>query len=753
MWGILRDITGRKKAEEALRKSEEKFRNLFDNANDAMVYLDGSGRILDVNIRTVEVFGGKREELIGKQFTEIGLFSFKETPELMRNLASILAGNTANLYLTIKNKKGQQIDLECSASLMKSDESTSIVVVVRDISERKKAEQRIKESEERFRQVSDNAQEWIWEVDSNGLYTFASPVVTKILGYRPEEIVGKKHFYDLFVPEERKVLKKAALQVFAQKQPFTRLVNSNLHKNGNTVVLETSGTPILDSQGMLLGYRGVDTDITERKNAEKSLRESENKFKALFEKAGEGLVYLDLKGKIVDVNQRATEIAGIERDKLMGRSFMKLGLVSLRDMPMLLGRLKDRLKGDTSQLFELAIRRKNGEKRSIEASSTTVQKNNRPIGYLAIVRDVTERKKAEQSIVESHQKFAALFSGNPEATVYADPDMHILDVNPRFIKLFGYSLEEVKGKRLDDIVVPESLVEEGKMLGEKAAKGLVYHDTFRMKKDGSLVPVSVSAAPISIQGHLAGYIATYKDISELKKTEKELKETLRRLEVMNEKLLVVGGLTRHDARNKLTAIIGNTYLVKKKVPEDSAVSEYLKEIETSVKQTTAIFEFAKTYESLGVEDLKYIDVEKTIDEAVTLMPDLKGVRVINQCGGLTVLADSLLRQLFYNLIDNSLKYGEKIRQIKASYEETSQGQLKLVYEDDGVGIQFDAKPKLFSRGYTTGKGSGYGLYLIKKMMEVYGWTIEEKGKPGEGARFVIKMPKTSESGKTGYALR
>jgi signal transduction histidine kinase len=179
----------------------------------------------------------------------------------------------------------------------------------------------------------------------------------------------------------------------------------------------------------------------------------------------------------------------------------------------------------------------------------------------------------------------------------------------------------------------------------------------------------------------------------------------------------------------------------------------MKQIETSVEQTVRILEFAKAYEMLGVEELVYVDVEKVVNEAVSLFSGLKDIKVINDCHGLTLLADSLLTQLFYNLIDNSLKYGEKISQIKTFYEETSQGQLKLVYEDDGVGIQFDAKPKLFSRGYTTGKGSGYGLYFIKKMMEVYGWTIEEKGKPGEGARFVIEMPKTSESGKTGYSLR
>ncbi len=184
-------------------------------------------------------------------------------------------------------------------------------------------------------------------------------------------------------------------------------------------------------------------------------------------------------------------------------------------------------------------------------------------GLLVIARDITDRTRAQEGFFESQQKFSALFNGNPEATVYTDPEMRILDINPRFTTLFGYSIGDVKGHSLNDVVVPRNLMEEARMLDEKTAKGYVYHDTFRMRKDGSLIPVSVSAAPISIQNRLAGYIAIYKDISQRKKAEKDLQTALKRLEIMNEKLRVVGGLSRHDVRNKMASIGGYAYLAKK----------------------------------------------------------------------------------------------------------------------------------------------------------------------------------------------
>jgi signal transduction histidine kinase len=165
-----------------------------------------------------------------------------------------------------------------------------------------------------------------------------------------------------------------------------------------------------------------------------------------------------------------------------------------------------------------------------------------------------------------------------------------------------------------------------------------------------------------------------------------------------------------------------------------------------------LFDFARAYEMLGVEELANIDVGKAFSDAASLITDLKGVALIDDCHGLTVLADSLLQQLFYNLIDNSLKYGERTKRITIRFEKDGQGDLELIYEDDGSGILASQKTKLFSEGYSTGGSTGYGLYLIKKMTENYGWTIQEAGEPGKGARFVIQIPKRNASGNENYRI-
>jgi PAS domain S-box-containing protein len=144
-----------------------------------------------------------------------------------------------------------------------------------EIADRKRSEEALSRSEERFRQIAENAGEWTWEVDAEGMYRYSSSAVESILGYSPAELVGHKHFYDLFAPEVREELKEVALAAFGRKEPFQNFVNPNVHKNGEIRFLETSGSPILDSEGNLLGYLGVDKDITDRKEIEEALRTSE----------------------------------------------------------------------------------------------------------------------------------------------------------------------------------------------------------------------------------------------------------------------------------------------------------------------------------------------------------------------------------------------------------------------------------------------------------------------------------------------
>ena len=157
----------------------------------------------------------------------------------------------------VLHKDGHRIPVEISAShFTTSDGRRMLVGVFRDTTERNEAREALRRSEERFRQVAESAGEFIWEVDADGLYVYASPVVETILGYTPEELVGRMHFYDLFVPETREEIKTAAFEVFARREPFRAFLNWNVRKDGRIVALETSGLPILDGTATSLDIAG-----------------------------------------------------------------------------------------------------------------------------------------------------------------------------------------------------------------------------------------------------------------------------------------------------------------------------------------------------------------------------------------------------------------------------------------------------------------------------------------------------------------
>jgi PAS domain S-box-containing protein len=145
--------------------------------------------------------------------------------------------------------------------------------LLKEIARRKKTTEELERSEERFQNIADNSGDWIWEVDVQGRYTYSSPMIERVLGYTPQEILGT-YFYDLFLPEEQTRMKEAAFAVFSGKKPFQGFLNRNVHKDGHVVILETSGIPVVSPDGVLLGYRGVDRDITERKKAEEELKDA-----------------------------------------------------------------------------------------------------------------------------------------------------------------------------------------------------------------------------------------------------------------------------------------------------------------------------------------------------------------------------------------------------------------------------------------------------------------------------------------------
>jgi signal transduction histidine kinase len=251
--------------------------------------------------------------------------------------------------------------------------------------------------------------------------------------------------------------------------------------------------------------------------------------------------------------------------------------------------------------------------------------------------------------------------------------------------------------------------------------------------------VSVDKITVANQDYI---LSTFVDVTVQKLIEEKLREDHVKLETANEKLQVVGGLTRHDVKNKHSAIKANIYLLRKQISNRPELLKYLEGIDLAVNQSEDIFEFSQLYEKIGLEEPSSIDVSDSFEEALGLHPEANKLSIVNDCKGLHVPADSMLRQLFYNLVDNSLKHGKKVTEIKLSFKVDEEA-TKLVYEDNGIGIPKENKDKIFRDGFTTG-GSGLGLKLVKKMIEAYGWIIEENGVPEKGGRFEITVPNKLE---------
>jgi PAS domain S-box-containing protein len=746
--GTAEDITERKQTEEALMVSEERYRNFFENSKDLMVTYDLNGNITAVN-RVAAEYGFARNENMGKNMLEF--VPETELPRLRKEVEEILQGKSVENEIEIDTPKGKRIFEYISSPIKERGEIVGIQGSYKDVTSRRRTEEALKASEERYRNLAEELQRFSTAVnasvdgivisDMEGRIIELNHAALKLYSANEKKDLTGKNSLELVAPEEREKLIQNMKETVTKGYAGAKEINAVTMK-GERIPVEVTTTLIRDAEGHSVGFLGIIRDLAERKNQHRLLEENQQKFAGLFSGNPEATVYVDPDMHILDVNPRFESLFGYSVSEIKGKN---INDVIVPENLLEEGRMLDEKAAEGCVYHDTFRKRKDGSLIPVSVSAAPINVHDKMIGYVWLYKDISQQKTVEEALKESEERFKASFAGGPEASVYLTPDFQIQDVNRRFEQLFGYSLAEIKGKQLDDVVVQKDKKKEAAMLNEKAVGGYVYHDTVRRRKDGSIVPVSISAAPIVIKGQLSGLVGTYKDISDLKSAEEKLA-------VMNEKLRVVGGLTRHDVRNKLSIVTGNAYLIKRKLKDHPEAMEDFEELESACAAIVQLLEFARDYERLRVEELTYVDLEDSIEKTVSLFTNMDQTKIVNECHGLTVLADSLLSKLFYNLIDNSLKHGSHVTRIGISCEE-SKDELRLVYEDNGVGITQEAKPRLFSEGYTTGKGSGHGLYLIRKMMEAYGWSIRETGLPGKGARFVIAIPKLNKQGKENYLIR
>jgi len=394
--------------------------------------------------------------------------------------------------------------------------------------EGRQAKKELKESEKKYKDLVEETPIGIANIDIIGILTYVNKRLEKITGYSREEVVGKNVFkLGVFSNEMLKILKgrlKARLTGGTARLRREILLKC---KNGKWIWIEITAK-LIKKWGIPSSLRITVQDITKRKRTENILQESEKKYRELVQNTNVIVLRMDINGCITFFNEFAQKFFGYTKDEILGKNVVGTIVpemdTSYRDLKAM---IKDIIQNpNLYTINENENIRRNGERVWILwTNKGAIDKDGHITEILCIGNDITEHKKTEEALYKSQQEFDSLFKSSPEALVYIDENSNILNINPRFTELFGYTLDEVKGKNLDGgIIHPPGKMEEGKRLTKKALKGYFYYETIRKKKDGTLFPVSVSGSNILIDGHVKGILGIYINITERKKLEEELKK-------------------------------------------------------------------------------------------------------------------------------------------------------------------------------------------------------------------------------------
>jgi len=379
----------------------------------------------------------------------------------------------------------------------------------------------LRENGEKYRTLIELTDVGIHIETVEGRILECNTVGAKMFGYTKEEMIGLT-LADL-LPEE---FAQKLSRVITDKETSNGIFVPRISKKKDGSIFPTEiATKIINiaRKPRLIAFI---RDITKRKEAEKKLRKARKMFASLFNSSPEATLYHDKEGRIININPRFTKLFGYTPEEMIGRKIDE-GMIYPKNKVEEGERLtKNGLTFKGISEYETIRKKKDGTLIPVIISAAPVIVDKKPQGTIALYRDITERKKAEEALRKSQQEFASVFKSSPDALVYLDEEGNILDINSRFTKLFGYTLKEIKGRNIDDgmIHLPDK-IEEGKRLSKNGFEGRLNYETARKKKDGTLFPVHISSAPVMIKGEKKGFIAVYQDITKRKKAEEILRKS------------------------------------------------------------------------------------------------------------------------------------------------------------------------------------------------------------------------------------
>ena len=494
--------------------------------------------------------------------------------------------------------------------------------------------------------------------------------------------------------------------------------------------------------------------------SEAAIKESESRLTDIINFLPDATLVIDAEGKIISWNKAIEEMTGVAAKDMLGKGDHEYSIPFYGERrPILIDLVfKDDeeikkyysfIQRDGDKFFsEIYIQRLYGGKGAYLwfIVAPLYDTKGAVIGAIETIRDITNRKLAEDALQKSEEQFRTVFEKGRHGMVMVDEKFRFLKINPMFCTMLGYSKEELLTMSVTDITHPDHVSSDISHLHKLSGGEIPEYTTDKryIKKNGDEFWASVVASAVrDREGRFLYYIALITDITEQKVIEMiqeqynaDATRHAEDLTRVNDKLNLLNSITRHDILNQLTAILGYLEMMQMKFPEPS-LQEYIeKEIHAARNIETQI-KFTKEYQDVGAQSPQWFNVKKVILSNAANLP-LSTVRLVVHFENLEIFADPLFEKVFYTLLENALRHGKTVTGIEFSYR-TQDEDLVVVYQDNGEGVPFEYKEAILQRKYF--KHTGFGLYLSRTILGITGMTIRENGEPGKGARFEILVPK------------
>jgi two-component system cell cycle sensor histidine kinase/response regulator CckA len=715
----IRDITERRKAEEDLKLKAR----LLDAAVDTIFVHDLEGNLIYANEAAYRTRGYEREEFMAMNLRS--LLSPLDAARFDERMAEIAAKGQGVFESTHIRKDGSHMPVETRPTAVTSGSKTIVMAIVRDITERKRAEEALRESEETTRALLNAPDHIAILTDRKGTILAANERAAALFGIHLDELIGSLAT-DLFDPAASAARGKRSEEVFRTGRPL------RLEEEVSGTHFDVTYYPVFDSQGQVARMAVVARDVTARKRSEQiMLRQA-----AFMKAAMDGMAILDERGVYAYVNDAHARIYGYENaDELLGKTWE-----DLYD-----GRELERFQHEIMPAFfrtgrwrgEAVGRKKDDTVFPQEVSLTRIADG----GMVCVVRDLTESKRAEEARV----RLATAVAQAAETILITDPNGTIQYVNPAFERTTGYGAAEAIGRNPRILKSGEHDGAFYRRMWETLARGEVWSGHLvNRRKDGAHFEEEATISPVrDATGAVVNYVAVKRDVTQ----EVQLAEQLRESQKLRAIGQLAGGVA-HDFNNLLQALLGTVEVLRSRGHDLRVLPRAITELEADVRRGAALTRQLLLFAHRGVVKPESLDVNEVVRDTESLLRRLVRENIRFTCelcaAPLPVKADrGQLEQVLVNLAVNAADAMPDGGTLVIRTSEHGGREVILEVEDSGVGIPDELQPRIFEPFFTTkgtDRGIGLGLSVVHGIVTQHGGRVEVKSRVGAGSTFLVALP-------------